>query len=618
MRVERMLSVARRRGNGTTPVQLSVTADGCYLISADAGEDALAMFRLPGPRRHCKRAYGGKHWPAWKLAGRVPTAAYPVAAAPTPDRSRLAWIASKGLGVGPNPHGPNPNSPDDSDDRINHFQYLPSIVRGESGILDFPRVKRLRRLTPKANREIVPTDSRRPPKGTPLRANGPIEHVFYIVRENRTYDQVLGDVDRGDGDPHLTVFGTRLTPNLHALVRRFPLLDHVYANSEASIDGHYWTAAGAVSDYVIKGWPQNYAGRGRPYDFGAYEVSAPPKGYIFQRLLAAKIPFFNYGEALAGLSPFPDKDRTAAETATNAEVLANSDVQLNAGCYDADIAIFKSLDGVSDVYDSSPPPGAAPTAHSRFDCFRARFQAQLAAEAVPAFNYMVLPLDHTQGVSPGARTPNADVADNDWALGQIVDEISHSPIWKSSLILVQEDDSQDGSDHVDAHRIPALAISPYARKEAVVNTRYDQLSILRTAELVMGVKARYLAERLAVPMYDAFGRKRSNSAPYDAIVPDVDMTATNPDTPANRRASAGLPLNFPDLIPQRQLDGILWRYRHGPRAKPPPPGPNASTLDGGRIEGGEGKDALGGAALRRLRRAMRAHPAAPVPEARTP
>ena len=579
MRVERTLSVERRHRNGTTPVGLAVSADGCYLISADAGEDALALFRLPAARHRCTRRYGGRRWRAWKLAGRIPTAAYPVAAAATPDGGKLTWVASKGLGVGPNPRGPNPTSPRDSDDRINSFQYLPSIVRGESGILDFPSRRRLRRLTPKAAHEVVPANRREPPRGTPLRPRGPIKHVFYIVRENRTYDQVLGDVKRGDGDRHLTLFGRRVTPNLHALARRFPLLDHVYADSEASIDGHYWTAAGAVSDYVIKNWPQNYAGRGRPYDFGAYEVSAPPKGYIFQRMLRTGIPFFNYGEALAGLSPFPDKDRTAAETQLNARVLANSDVQLNGGCYDADIAIFTSLAGPFDVYDSSLPPGASPLSHSRFDCFKARFEHQLATGSVPAFNYLVLPLDHTQGVKPGARTPDADVADNDWALGQIVDDISHSRIWKHSLILVQEDDSQDGADHVDAHRIPALAISPYARKGAVVHTRYDQLSLLRTAELVMGLAPKHLAEALAVPLYDAFGTKPRNAAPYHAIMPRIDMTATNPSTPANRKAARGLPLNVPDRVPQRRLDAMLWRYRHGPRSLPPPPGPNASGVE---------------------------------------
>jgi len=147
-----------------------------------------------------------------------------------------------------------------------------------------------------------------------------------------------------------------------------------------------------------------------------------------------------------------------------------------------------------------------------------------------------------------------------------------------------EDDSQDGADHVDAHRIPALAISPYARKGAVVHTRYDQISILRTAEIVMGLKPLNLAEALGVPLYDAFASRPSNSAAYNAIVPNVDMTATNPNTARNRRAAGGLNLVTLDQVPQRQLDAMLWHYRHGFNSQPPPPGPNASGLDGAKAE----------------------------------
>ena len=177
-----------------------------------------------------------------ELVGRIPTAAYPVAA-PVSKNGTLAWVTAKGLGVGPNPNGPNPLSPDDSDDHINNFQYLPSIIRGESGIMSFPSLEKIAKLTPKADREITPVEQHQGAEGHPAAAGGPIKHVFYIVRENRTYDQVLGDDPRGDGDKHLTLFGKKVTPNVHALVKRFPLLDHVYANSEASIDGHYWTAA---------------------------------------------------------------------------------------------------------------------------------------------------------------------------------------------------------------------------------------------------------------------------------------------------------------------------------------------------------------------------------------
>jgi len=219
---------------------------------------------------------------------------------------------------------------------------------------------------------------------------------------------------------------------------------------------------------------------------------------------------------------------------------------------------------------------------------------------------MVLPLDHTQGVAPGKRTPNADVADNDWGLGQIVQEISHSKIWRSSLILVMEDDSQDGADHVDAHRIPAMVISPYTQKGAVVHDRYDQLSFLRTAETIIGMKPLNLAEHLAVPLYHAMTPKPVNSAPYNAIKPKVSVTATNPNTAANRRASKGLPLNALDQVPQRRLDAILWGYKHGPHSTPPPPGPNASAQDTeGRDQSGD--EALGhpGRIAQKLRSAFR-------------
>jgi DNA-binding beta-propeller fold protein YncE len=582
MSVQRTLSVARPQGTGTTPVHVSVTADGCYLIASDAGEDALAIFALPNGKGRTCHDPGRPRPKPYKLVGRIPTAAYPVAAGATPSGRRLAWVASKGLGVGPNPNGPDPNSPNDSDDHINSFQYLPSIVRGESGILPFPSQRRMRRLTPRADREVKPVNREPPPAGTPITPNGPIQHVFYIVKENRTYDQVLGDDPRGDGDPALTLFGEDVTPNLHALAQRFPLLDHVYADSEASIDGHYWTAAGAVSDYVIKNWPQNYAARGRPYDFGSYEVSNPPRGYIFERMLDAGVSFFNYGEALAGLNPIPnDKDRTQEDVQRAAQVLANSDIGTpQPGCYDSDLSNSTVLgQGQIQVYDSSLPPGAPLTAHSRFECFQTRFDAQLLAGTVPAFNYLVLPNNHTEGTTPGRRTPTAQIASNDWGLGQVVDLVSHSSIWDSSLILVLEDDSQDGADHVDAHRIPALAISPYARQGAVVHTRYDQLSFLRTAEIPIELPPINLAEALAVPLYDAFGAQPANDAPYDAITPNVDMTATNSaSTPAAKR-SAKLPLNSPDQIPQRALDRILWKYVHGQHSAPPPPGPNASGRD---------------------------------------
>jgi hypothetical protein len=611
MEVARTLSVERSQGIGTSPTDLSVTPDGCDLLSADSGEDAVAIFALSRGKR-CgesgkpagkkkrrkgseksgvaeaesaakhkgKRKSRRRRAKPFQMVGRIPTGSYPTMAAATPKRRQLVWVSARGLGVGPNPGGPNPNTGDDS----YLDQYLPSIVDGASGVLTYPSDRKIRKLTPISDRQVVPADARTAPADTPIRTGGPIKHVFYVVRENRTYDQVLGDDARGDGDPGLTLFGNSITPNLHALVQRFPLLDHVYANSEASIDGHYWTAAGAVSDYVTKNWHQNYGGRNRPYDFGSYEVSAPPKGYIFQRMLEEGVSFYNYGEALAGISPFPDKDRTPEQTAENAQVLnlARTDVQVFGGCYDSDVSIFDTPaigTKVGNVYDSSLPPGAQPGDASRFTCFNNRLQAQLATNSVPTFNYLTLPLDHTEGLSPGKRTPDADIADNDWALGQIVDAISHSSIWDSSLILVVEDDSQNGADHVDAHRIPALAISPYTQQGAVIHNRYDQLSFLRTLEIISGLRSVNLGEALAVPLYDAVTPNPGNSAPYNAILPSVNLTAVNPATAANVAAVKGQPLNATDQVPQAVLDAMLWHYRHGFKSEPPPPGPNASAED---------------------------------------
>ena len=554
----RNLSTGRSAGSGTTPTALALMPDGSHLFVAESGADELAVFQT---------ADGS-------LAGRVPTAAYPVDVQVTPDGKTLLWSAGKGLGTGPNPNGPNPLATTDAN--TNSFQYLPLITFGRAGVLRLPSDKQLSSLTATADAQLRPANAQAPPASTPLRAGGPIKHVFYVVRENRTYDQVLGDDPRGDGDPSLTLFGARATPNVHALVRRFPLLDHVYADSEASIDGHFWTSAAKVSDYVEKNWFQNYAGRGRPYDFGVYAVTFPQNGFLFDQADRDGVGWFNYGEAIAGDVPVSaDKDRDAAAAADEARRLARSDLGQN-GCYPNDSSIGSdSITGV-DVYDSSLSAGAPFGSESRLDCFRTHFAAQVATGTVPAFNYLVLGNDHTRGLEPGTRTPQAMIADNDLGLGQLVDLVSHSPIWSSSAIFVIEDDSQDGADHVDAHRTVGAVVSPYARSAAVVHTRYDQLSIVRSIELILGMRPLGLFDALATPMYDAFTPVPENAAPFTALPENVDLLARNANTAANRSLSEGLDLSHLDAVPQRTLDGVLWKAVHGPDSVPPPPGPNAT------------------------------------------
>jgi DNA-binding beta-propeller fold protein YncE len=559
MTLSKTLSVDRAQGGGESPVALALSADRRRLFVAESAADELAVFALP----------------AGKLIARIPTAAYPADVQVT--RRRLLWIAAKGFGAGPNLNGPNPFIA--NDDNLLHHPGTAVLSAGRAGIVSYPTTRQLRADTRLANRQIVPINHEKAPAKTPLRPNGPIKHVFFIVKENRTYDQVLGDDRRGDGEPHLALFGRHITPNIHALVRRFPLLDHVYANSEASIDGHFWTSAAAVSDYVQKNWEQNYAARGRPYDFGVYSITWPGNGFLFDHAQKQGISYFNFGEAIAGTVPFTsiDKDNTPAQSALVGQKFAHSDLGAGgpASCYPNDASIGTDAINGQETYDSSLPTGAPLGSESRFSCFQRRFTQWSATNSVPKFTYMVLPSDHTNGISPGARTPRSMVAENDYGLGQIVSLISHSSIWRSSAIFVLEDDSQDGADHVDAHRMPAAVFSPYAKRGKVIHTRYDMLSFIRSMELIIGMHPLSYADRVATPMYDAFQAKPSNSGPYNAVKPTYPLLKRNPNTAFDRSMSRGYRWNIPDQMRQYMFDRVLWWAVHGRHSTPPPPGPNA-------------------------------------------
>jgi hypothetical protein len=368
---------------------------------------------------------------------------------------------------------------------------------------------------------------------------------------------------------------------MHALVSRFPLLDNTYANSEASIEGHFWTSAATVPDYVSRNWIQNYSARGRANDFGEYAVSWPGNGFLFDQAERQGISYFNYGEAVAAVEPtIPDLDRTPAQQAESAKVAAKSDIGPPfAGCYPGSYAIgFTSTK--KEIYDGSLPSGAPAGSFSHVDCFRQRFAAQLAANDVPSFNYLSLTGDHTLGTIPGARTPSAMIADDDKALGELVDTISHSSIWASSAIFVVEDDSQDGADHVAAHRIPALVISPYAKTDTVVSTRYDLLSVVRTMELMIGMESLTLNDALATPMYDAFTTTPVNLQPWTVLPAQVDLLARNTAASPAAAQSASLSLGSTDSVSQVLLDAILWKSVYGADSQPPPPGPGSAVANG--------------------------------------
>jgi YVTN family beta-propeller protein len=565
--VARLISVARPQALGTEPVKLAVTPDGKTLFSADANEDAVTAITLAGKGKHHRGAY--------RVVGRLSTAAYPDDVQVTPDGSQLIWVAGKGYGAGPT-EGP----------------YVLDMLLGRVGVLPLPSYAQIKRATKAANKEVVPFNNEKQPAGSPIPAPGQgpsqqIKHVFYIIRENRTYDQIFGSDPRGEGDPKLELFGDNgeagpsggITPNGHALVRTFPLLDHFYMDSEVSVDGHLIVVGGIATDYVQKETAANYSNRRETYDFGIYPVTFPPNFFIFDQAASQGISFRDYGEAAAGL--FPAGNTTNRPQYSN--VLAGFD-----SSYPNDLFIGCQRPGVlaSCTQDSGLYNGTGKTiaGQSRFDEWFPHFTEEVAKGTVPTLTAMLLMSNHTNGTTPKDYTPQAMNADNDLALGQVVDAISHSSIWPQTAIFVEEDDSQDGFDHIDAHRSPALVISPWARHGAVVHQRYDQYSMLRTIELISGIDPLSLTDALATPMYGAFigGGEKPDNTPYNVIAPTQDIGAINPEHAAMARMSAKLPWNRLDAVPQELSDKILWAAVHGSASPTPRPGPNASPVEHAR------------------------------------
>lgn len=544
-----------------------------------------ALELLPELERRCDPPGSIPGTPAFEILGRFPTASYTTDVEVSPDGERLVWLAAKGLGTGPNADG----------------QSIKKILYGRAGVLERPTDKELAALTPRADAAVIPTNFEPPPVDTPIVGPGgspsrQIKHVFYVVRENRTYDQIFGSDPRGQGDPSLQVFDDNgvpgptggVTPNAHELSRRFALYDAVFANSEESTAGHKITTGAYANDYTHR---YNFTNRGRKGNPDIFPIGIPPNAFIFDQAVRQSVGFRVYGELGAGNQPFGYDGRP-----TFAGVMANTDLaypsQLQGTCRPVipfpdgtPLAVRCTADAGSVGGTSGPP-----TVQSRVNTFRTEFAAQLATGTVPAFNYLILFNDHTDGSTPGVYTPRANVADNDLALGQIVELVSQSSIWKDSAIFVVEDDSQDGADSVDAHRMPAFVISPWAKQGGqVISTRYDHYSFLRTIELILGLRPLSINDALATPLYDAF--ISTNQAPdvegsrYEAIQPETSMTETNPANGPNAALSAALPYDQTDRVPQRVSDRIIWQSVFGADSTPPPPGPNFSPLERARAVG---------------------------------
>jgi hypothetical protein len=395
----------------------------------------------------------------------------------------------------------------------------------------------------------------------------PIKHVFYVIRENRTYDQILGDLDRGNGDPQLALFGEEVTPNAHALAREFVTLDNFYVNAEVSYDGHAFSMAAYASDIVEKFWPTNYASRGAAYLVegegplrNAYgNVSAPMNGYIWDACLRAGKSVRSYGEFAA---------RDPESGVVKASV--------------------PGLEGhVSPTYapwDLKTPDG------KRVDEWLKEFHAYEADGTLPALSILRLGNDHTSGTNPAYPTPRAMIAENDQALGRVIEALGKSVYWKDSAVFVLEDDAQNGPDHVDAHRSPAFVVSPFVRRGAVDSTLYTTTGMLRTMELILGVPPMSQYDAAATPMYNAF-RQTPVLTPFARRDPRVRLDEMNRPGAAGAEASAAMDFAEADRAPEWALNEVLWQSVHGADARMPPPVHASFIRPGSAAGAGDGDDA---------------------------
>ncbi len=378
------------------------------------------------------------------------------------------------------------------------------------------------------------------PVAVPVRVGDPssIQHVFLIIKENRTYDQVLGDVKKGNGDASLAQFGQKITPNIHALATTFPLIDNLYSDGTNSYEGHHWLDQAFVNNYL----QQMYGNYTRSYLSGD-PLANVKTGWIWDDAVAHGKSVASWGELTNRYTDGSGRPSAAGSWTSwlaDSHVLdGSSNAALNypLGTYTAKTDI-PSLRAVTKPnfpgFDLNIPD------QYRAAMFDNDFAGYVRGNNLPALNLLWVMNDHTEGTTPGAITPEAHVADNDLAVGRIVDTISHSPYWKSSAIFVVEDDSQNGVDHVDGHRNPTLVVSPYARRGAVVDTFYSQLNVMRTIEQILGLPPMNQQDLTAEPMFDAFTDK-PDLTPYTALPSDVSLTETNPQPGATATPTAGAP-----------------------------------------------------------------------------
>jgi DNA-binding beta-propeller fold protein YncE len=528
---------------GSTPNGLALSPDEKLLFVANANINAVAVFDVA--ERGASRSLGF-----------IPVGWYPTSVRVTPDGKRLVVANGKGLVSKSNRNGPQPGQSAPGTVR----EYIANLLDGTVSIIDLASgekfIEQMRKHTA-ATYRCLPTPERQTlASGTlenpiPIRIGepSPIQYCIYIIKENRTYDQVLGDMPEGNGDPALCLFPERVTPNHHALAREFVLLDNFYVDGEVSADGHEWTMGAYATDFVEKTWPLSYGHNKHkkfPYPAeGNFDIARPAGGYLWDRAREAGVSYRSYGE-------FVRNGKTTNDPGT-ARVSALKD----------------HIDPWYRGFDMDYPDVARA---ARFISELKRFERE---GEMPRLQVLRISNDHTSGTATNKIAPLSAVADNDQGLGLVIEAVSRSKFWPRTAIFVVEDDAQNGPDHVDAHRTIAFVVSPYTKRGAVDSTMYSTSSMLRTMELILGLRPMSQFDAAAMPMYHSFMSRR-DLTPYRNRPPHVDLYERNKATAWGSERSRKMDFTKEDAADDLELNEVLWRSIRG--ADSPMPAPKRAAF----------------------------------------
>jgi DNA-binding beta-propeller fold protein YncE len=521
--------------SGSTTNSVALSDDEKTLYIANADNNCLAVFDVSTPGKSFSKGF-------------IPTAWYPTCVRVV--KNTIFVANGKGLTSKANPYGPSPVSKEEGVEyqkaKANKnvkVQYIGGLFRGTLQAISKPTDDQLG-IYSKAVYNNIPYIKEnemlsKGEKGNPIPSRvgepSPIKYVFYVIKENRTYDQVLGDIPEGNGDPGLVLFGEKVTPNQHALARQFVLLDNFYVDGEVSADGHNWTMGAYATDYLEKNWPTSYGSRGGSYPAeGEREIANNKDGFLWDFCKRKGVSYRSYGEFIT----YPDK--------ANIPVLENHYLP---GYPGFDLSIRDT---------------------SRFYMWKRDFEALLAKGEVPQFNSIRFGNDHTEGLRPGRPSPLAHAADNDLAVGLFIEYLSHSPIWNESLVIMVEDDAQNGPDHVDAHRSTTYVAGGFVKQGFVDHTMYSTSSALRTIELILGLPPMSQYDAAAEPMWRCFN-KTATHPPYTALPNLINLNQKNTANNKMSRLSEKFDFGKEDRIPDAQFNEVIWAAIHGLESTCPAP-----------------------------------------------